>query len=359
MANNARALWVSTSMGTRGGIATFVRTVRDTELWRQWNVRHVATHRNGSVPTRIAVFGVAVFRFLFEMVAHRPDVVHIHTSSYGSFYRKCLLTWLTSAFRIPVVLHVHGSEFQTFFATAPRPVRLLIRATLQRADTVVALGNAWADRLRHIAPRAVVIVVPNAIRPDTPVRQDVTGPVHVVFLGEVGERKGTFTLLDAWAKMLANGDGLRARLTIAGDGEVERAQSHVAALGIGASVDVRGWIANTAVPDLLASAHVLVLPSQSEGQPMAILEAMAKGVCVVASDVGGIPELLDESCGVLVHPNDVTELADAITHVVSDHRARAQLGANALDRIRNEFDVEVISRRFDELYRELVSPRQA
>jgi glycosyltransferase involved in cell wall biosynthesis len=87
---------------------------------------------------------------------------------------------------------------------------------------------------------------------------------------------------------------------------------------------------------------------------MAILEAMAKGICVVASNVGGIPELLDESCGVLVHPDDVAELADAITYVVTDHDARARFAANALKRIHDEFDVDVISRRFDELYRLIV-----
>ena len=87
---------------------------------------------------------------------------------------------------------------------------------------------------------------------------------------------------------------------------------------------------------------------------MAILEAMAKGVCVVASNVGGIPEILDETCGVLVNPDDVTELADAITYVVTDPNARGRFGTHALQRVQNDFDVDVISRRFDELYRRLV-----
>jgi len=313
----------------------------------------VATHRNGSVVTRVVAFGMGLLKFLFELVFHRPDVVHIHTSSNGSFFRKSLLLWIAAVFRVPIVMHVHGSEFETFFANAPSPVRLLIRTTLERADTVIALGSTWADRLQDIAPRARVVVVPNAIRPGSPVEQHAQAPVHVVFLGAVGDRKGTFTLLEAWAKIAGDG-GLGARLTIAGDGEVDRARDRVAALGVGASVDVRGWVASTDVPDLLASAQVLVLPSRSEGQPMAILEAMAKGICVVASNVGGIPELLDESCGVLVHPDDVAELADAITYVVTDHDARARFAANALKRIQDEFDVNVISRRFDELYRLIV-----
>ena len=352
-----RALWASTSLSTRGGIATFVRTVRETPLWQDWDIHHVATHRNGTVVTRIITFVFGLVKFVAELALHRPDLVHIHTASYGSFFRKCLLTWVSSAFRVPVVLHVHGAEFHRFFTNAPGLVQLLIRATLERADTVIALGNTWADRLQDIAPRARIVVVPNAIRPDSPVEQQTSGPVHVLFLGEVGDRKGTFTLFDSWAKMLADSDGnLQARLTIAGDGEIDRARDRVAALGLGASVDVRGWVAHTEVPGLLASAQILVLPSRNEGQPMAIFEAMARGICVVASNVGGIPELLDETCGVLVDPDDVNELANAITYVVTDHNARAGFGAHALQRVQNEFDVDVISRRFDELYRRLARP---
>jgi glycosyltransferase involved in cell wall biosynthesis len=355
-----RALWVSTSMQTRGGISTFVRTVRETPFWSQWHVRHVATHRNGSVATKIIAFGIGALHFLAELVFRRPDVVHINTSSNGSFYRKSLLAWISWAWRVPVVMHVHGSEFQAFFAAAPGPVRLLIRTTLERADTVIALGDTWAQRLRDIAPRADVLVVPNAIRPQSQVEQQTAGPVHVLFLGAVGDRKGTFVLLDAWAKMMADGGGdLAARLTIAGDGEVERARRQVTDLGVDASVDVCGWIPNADVPALLSSAQVLVLPSQNEGQPMAILEAMARGICVVASNAGGIPELLDESCGVLVHPNDVTELAVAITAVVTDRDMRARVGANAFRRVQSEFDVDVIARRFDELYRQIVRRRVA
>ncbi|MGB3482227.1 MAG: glycosyltransferase family 4 protein [Mycobacterium sp.] len=353
MTDQRRALWVSTSLATRGGISSFVREVRETPLWQQWDIHHVATHRNGAVATRIVAFGFGFLRFMSELILRRPDIVHIHSSSYGSFFRKCILTWISSAFRIPVVLHVHGSEFQTFFMNAPRPVQVIIRKTLERADIVIALGKAWAERLRGIAPGAYIVVVPNAIRPDSPVDHYTTGPVGVLFLGEVGDRKGTFTLLEAWAKVMAAAGGSHARLTIAGDGEVERARRAVAALGIGDSVDIRGWIDSSVVPDLLSEAQILVLPSQSEGQPMAILESMAKGICVVASNVGGIPELLDGACGVLVRPDEVNELADALIAVVTDPASRARHGANALRRVREQFDIELISCRFAELYRQL------
>jgi glycosyltransferase involved in cell wall biosynthesis len=87
---------------------------------------------------------------------------------------------------------------------------------------------------------------------------------------------------------------------------------------------------------------------------MAVLEAMAHGLCVVATDVGGIPDLVDEECGVLVPADDTDALALALRTVITDPQKRAELGALALDRVRERFDVDVAWRRLDALYEELV-----
>ena len=223
-------------------------------------------------------------------------------------------------------------------------------------NAVVALGGAWAVELRGIAPRAKIAVIPNAIRPRSAVKQNVDGRVNVAFLGEIGDRKGTFTLIDAWAEMLEKSDRrCAARLTIAGDGEIDRAKKRVDELDLGTTVEVRGWMASPEVANLLAHTQVLVLPSRYEGQPMAILEAMARGLCVIASEVGGIPELLSDDCGVLIVPDNIHQLAKAILHVVENPGARTSLGRNALQRVRDRFDVEVVSRDFDRLYCEITS----
>jgi glycosyltransferase involved in cell wall biosynthesis len=354
--NGQRALWVGTSESTRGGIATFVRTMRDTPLWDEWNIEHIATHRNGSIPARIARFAVGLTQFLARMIRRRPDVVHIHTASYGSFTRKATLFWIARGFGVPVVLHVHGGEFTLFYKRARRPVQRLIESTLRNAHVVVALGRSWADQLTEIAPTARVVIVANSIRPATPVDQRPgAAGVHVVFLGDVSDAKGTFTLIEAWARIVAavHGDARSVRLTIAGDGEVARARARVGELGVETSIDVRGWIGPDDVAALLDSAHILVLPSRNEGQPMAILEAMARGLCVVASDVGGVGDLLDSTSGALIHPDDVEELTSALLSVLTDDDARARFGAAAYRRVRESFDVAVVSKRFDELYRDV------
>lgn len=352
-------LWASTSLQTRGGIATFVQMMRTTPLSVSWKIDHVATHRDGSVLVRVIAFVRGLASFLRLLVHHRPDLVHLHAAKDGSVARKAALLWMARAVRVPVVLHVHAGEFGAFYDRMPRPVRWGIRRTLGRASAVVAPGQLLAQRLHHIAPEARIVAIPNGIRVVEPGRPTGGGePVHVVFLGQIGDAKGTFTLLEAWAKLVTNGSSLaRARLTIAGDGEVDRARALVARLDLTGSVQVRFWLSASEVADLLGTAHVLTLPSRYEGQPMAVLEAMARGLCVVASAVGGIPELIEDGLsGVLVPPDDVDALATALRTVISDQGMRRRLGDAALNRIRQTFDVDVIWRRFDVLYRELLRP---
>ncbi|GAB0104497.1 glycosyltransferase family 4 protein [Nocardia sp. JMUB6875] len=354
MTKQQRALWVSTSMGTRGGVASFVRDMRATPLWDEWHIDHVATHRDGSIATKLAAFQVSIFVYLYRLLVRRPAVVHLHMSSYGSFPRKYLFELLARALRIPVVLHVHGSDFSVFYTEASRALRAAIRDSLSGAAVVIALGEPWAEALRGISPRARITVVSNAIRPNTPVEQGSGRPVQVLFLGEVGERKGTFTLLEAWHRMMTEHAAVPPpRLLVAGDGAVERARKMVADLGCASSVEIAGWLEPHRVPELLNASQVLVLPSHREGQPMAILEAMARGLCVVTCPVGGIPDLIDERCGVMVEPGDAEELADALGLVIGDDALRERLGAAALQRVREEFDIDVVWRRFDGLYREI------
>jgi glycosyltransferase involved in cell wall biosynthesis len=345
------ALWASTSLETRGGVSSFVRSMSATPLWDEWNVRHVATHRDGTTPAKIAQFVVSLPKFVCYLVFDRPDVVHLQVASYGSFFRKFTLSVIATAFGVPVVTHIHGGQFHVFYANSPK----IVQKAVGHSSAVIALGNTWAKRLTAIQPSAEVLVVPNPARPVEAVDQPKDcEPVGVLFLGRVEEQKGAFCLIDAWHQMVVDHEGGRpARLTIVGDGDVERAHTLVRELGLHDKVNITGWVTPVEVQGILRSSQVLVLPSHIEGQPMAILESMANGLCVIASPVGGIPDLIDDSCGILVPPGDVARLASALGGVVQDEQTRVRLGTAALQRVRDEFDVDVIWRRFDRVYREV------
>ncbi|MGD9530244.1 glycosyltransferase family 4 protein [Pseudonocardia sp.] len=348
-------VWASTSVATPGGMTTFVRTMRDTSLWREWNVVYVETHCAGSAAARLGVFARGLARYAWLLVARRPALVHLHSGKMGSFARKSVLLWLAKAARVPVVLHVHAGMFRVFYDRMPAPGRWYIRRTLAAADRLVALGGGWSERLREIEPSARLESVPNGI-PIVGALERRDGPAHVVYLGRMHPDKGTYVLLDAWARVVADEPG--ARLTLAGNDEVERTREAVARLGLGGSVTIREWLTPEEVRELLATADVLTLPSRNEGQPMSVLEAMARGICVVATAVGGIPDLVEDGISaLLVPPDDVDALAKALWSVATDADLRHRLGDAALATARERFDVEVVRDRFDTLYRELLTHR--
>ena len=119
------------------------------------------------------------------------------------------------------------------------------------------------------------------------------------------------------------------------------------------TVEVHGWLSESDVGELLDRAQVLVLPSRNEGQPMAVLEAMARGLCIIASDVGGLPEMIGGECGVIVSPDDIEAIAAALRLVIRDHELRARYGTAAYARGADQFDVGTVWRRLDALYCEV------
>jgi glycosyltransferase involved in cell wall biosynthesis len=354
-----RALWVSTSTQTRGGIASYVRIMQQTPLWNDWNIRHVATHRDGSAAEKIAAFALGALLFVVELIRFRPTVIHLHASTRGSFVRKAILFWISRPTRVPVILHMHGSGFQADYENSPRPVQTVIRATLCRANAFVTLGEVWAARMRVIAPTARITAIPNAVRLACRAGQPASDePTRVVFLGRIGDHKGTFRLLDAWAKLacepgFSTKGGNLATLTLAGDGETEQARRRIKELCVEDTVQVHDWLSEGKAAELLDRAQVLVLPSRNEGQPMAVLEAMARGLCVIASDVGGLPEMIGDGCGVMISPDDTEAITAALREVVYNRELRARYGAAAYARVEDQFDTAIIGRRLDALYREV------
>jgi glycosyltransferase involved in cell wall biosynthesis len=327
--------------------------MQQTPLWDRWQVRHIATHRNGSVATRLWAFIIGAGVFVRELIARRPALVHLHTASYGSFARKSTLAWIAHAAQVPVVIHVHGAAFEDFHRRSPRLLKLYIRRTLEGAGAVIALGDTWGRALARIAPGARIAVVSNAVEPRRPVDQPGRDePLHVLFLGEIDDRKGAFLLLEAWSELGDVAARGGADLVMAGSGALIQARQLAANLGIADEVQLPGWVGAAEVQELLNKSHILVLPSTFEGQPMAVLEAMAHGLCVVATDVGGVSDLVDD-CGVLIPVGDREALVDALRYVISDSERRAELGSRAYRRMQEKFDVNHTWKALDALYEEL------
>jgi 2-deoxystreptamine N-acetyl-D-glucosaminyltransferase/2-deoxystreptamine glucosyltransferase len=269
--------------------------------------------------------------------AHGPvDVVHAHQ---GEDLATLLLARLAAGrHRCPLVVTLHCSVGHTLRGRSPR-IRLLRtvggrleRAALHAADAVVVLTGRTAAAVRSDGvPAQRIATIPSGFDPAlfTARRADVVrdaGRPRIGYVGRLAAQKRPDLLLAAFGRMAET-----AHLVVVGDGP-ERARVHAlaAASPATARITLTGFVRHTAVPAVLASLDVLVLPSAYEEMGSVLTEAMAAGLPVVASDVGGIPEVVrDGETGLLVPPGDVGALAAALDRLVGDPALRARLAAGA------------------------------
>jgi glycosyltransferase involved in cell wall biosynthesis len=242
-----------------------------------------------------------------------------------------------------------------------RRFRLLIpweRVCDRLADAVVCNSRAvMEDAIRHTRlPRRKAVVICNGVSLPADVAPPVDGPQRAVIVANLIAYKGHDVALSAFAQVRALLPMLEARLQLAGTGPEEAPlRAWARERGIEADVEFLGSVED--VPTLLAGCSFTVLPSLSEGMPNAVLESLAHGRAVVASAVGGVPEILEQGGGVLVPPGDPEALADAMLALLVDHARAARLGAEGRRLVRDRFGVDRMVEESLRLYRGLLAGR--
>ena len=198
-----------------------------------------------------------------------------------------------------------------------------MRFFLDRAACVVVVSERWCAWMHRVTrnPHVVCIANPVGVPNATSV---VREPALVAFAGRYEAGKGIHELVTAMAGLAPSHPDLR--LECAGSGDARAIERRAAQLGIADRVTLREWIDPAQRDELLARASVFVLPSHAEGLPVSLLEAMAAGCPVIASAVGGVPDLVvDGVNGLLVPPGNAEALALAIHRVLRDPALAAQL----------------------------------
>ncbi|SFD06523.1 glycosyltransferase family 4 protein [Massilia yuzhufengensis] len=345
-----RVLMLGTDLGGRGGVATVVSLLRQDGLFEREGVLYVPTHVEGTRAARVGAALKGLVRTL-ACLARRPELVHAHAASKGSFVRKSVLLALARARGCKTVFHLHGACFDSFIAGASPSMRRWIRHTLEHSSVVIALSSRWAGFLREFAPRARVVVIPNSV-PLPPMGPDQVRPGRILFLGQVEPRKGVMELVQALALLKERFP--HAQLAIGGQGELEQVERRARALGVADRVLALGWVTAEKKQQELARAAIFCLPSHAEGLPMALLEAMAAGKAVVTTGVGGIPDAVrDGDNGLLVAPGNVEQLAAALGRLLADEDESLRLGARARTTIEEQFESGFVIGQLSAVYRQL------
>lgn len=324
----------------------------------RWSIHLACLHTRGPWLARAAEAAVSVTEFPIQgfgrvatcrqaiafsrwCVANRIAVVHA-----ADLYTNIFALPAAALARVPLRV----ANRRGFNADRSAALLALQRAAYSCAHIVAANSEAAAARLRQEqVPAQKIAIVPNGLEismfPEAGVRSTYRRVIVVANLRRV---KGLDVLIDAAAEVLRRYPD--ARVQIVGRGpELNALTARAATAGISDRFTFLG--ARDDVPALLAESDIFVLPSRSESLPNSVLEAMAAGLPIVASAVGGIPELIEHGrTGVLVPPEDPQALAEELSRVMADARFAAGLGAAARAQAQARYSFERMAADFEALY---------
>jgi glycogen(starch) synthase len=340
---------------------------------RGYEILVVTSHDYLELPDKSEHEGLRVHRFPFRAALQRknieqvinarrrlvdlklnfsPDLVHIHNIGPSAVFHLHTIDSAPAPFSVTMRQQIMPGQ------TAGRDS--IQGQILRAADWVVGCSAATLEQGRQWAPEIIPrsSVIFNA--PDAPSLPPAPLPVEhprVLYLGRLIPQKGVDVALRAFASVVEHFP--RARLIIAGEGvERQSLEQQVVALGLTDVVEFLGWVAPEAVPAIMNSATVVIIPSWREGLPWVAMEAAQMARPIVATSVGGLPDVIqDQNTGLLVEPGNSGAIRDAILSLLNDPEKARQMGRNARRRAQDAFSWAAYVDAYDQLFQRLVKTR--
>lgn len=357
----SKVLLVGKGYPDRGGIPTFLNTLQEGELGELHditflNVAHFGTPEGGEVTAGNVGRTLRDARNVFRM-AKGHDIVHIHSALAPAVTvgRAGVLALAGRLRGARVVMHAHGGNIETWLTS--RRARLVMRLAMLPVSHVVAVWSAGEHTLRGALGSRRVSLIDNGVDterfvPAVNEQDEQARPPRILYVGLLTPRKGVLDLIEA--SELLRAEGVEHELLLLGgvpdEGPEAAEPVRAAAEGV---AQLLGTRPPQEMPAAYADADVFCLPSWWEAMPLSILEAMAAGLPVVASDVGDVSRLVTPECGTVVPAKDPRRLADALRGPLVDPELRRQQGKASRARAVEAFSSSATARAIDRVFHDV------
>ena len=265
------------------------------------------------------------------------EIVHIHGSHSGSFFRKLVIFWLSKKiFHKKVIYHLNSSSFDLFYNRSNNTVKSLIRFMMENVDVLICVSPWWKNFYETTFQLKSIIIVNNAVpEPKLPLFQKDTyaKPLKLLFLGRIGDRKGIFDLMTVIAQNKSSYDG-QLKLYVGGDGETEKLEKMIIDSNLQGIVEYVGWVDNEKKLKYLTDCNVYILPSYNEGLPVSILEAMSYQMPIISTTVGGTPVVVENGVnGFIFNPGDLAAISGSIEYLLLNTEKVKQFGESSAKKV--------------------------
>lgn len=323
----------------KGGVASV-----EHEYARQFKpFKFVRTSVSGGKIVKALVAAEGIVKFTCKLLVDRNiKIVHVNAASDASFWRKRIFINVAKLFGKKILYHNHGGGFKRFYGEHPTAVN----RTLAKADCVVALSESWREFFANALGCKRVEVVNNPVTPPVETLHPsdqfrADGPMRLLFMGAITRNKGIFDLIEVLSANREEYEG-KVVLHVGGNGDVDTFTNFISAHHLDKLVKFEGWVDGHKKDQLFRNSDVYILPSYFEGLPISILEAMTYGKPIIASNVGGIPEILHDGInGLLITPGDKPAIKQAIDRLLSSADVRKSMGAKGMEMAKPFYSSEV------------------
>jgi glycosyltransferase involved in cell wall biosynthesis len=305
-----RVLTIGPSLKGKGGMSSVLNTYVEKVPY----FKHLST--NSPRGTFMGFFSVA------NVLLHLPlerfkgkSILHVHVASGKSFVRKSFIIRLAHLMGYKIIFHCHGGGIRDYFT---RVGTAKAEKVLRCASVVAVLSESWKDYFESTFNLSNVVVLHNPVDashefvPQTAPELSVP-PLRLLYLGMLTRAKGVFELIESFIQNRERWHG-RVELNIGGTGDAEEDLKELVRVnGLSDMVKFHGWVTNEKKHELFNQTNVVILPSYTEGLPVSILEGMAYGKAIIATAVGGIPEVVrSHRNGILIPRQEVEPISHAI-----------------------------------------------
>lgn len=344
----------------KGGIAAVINGYYGSKLEQDFDIIYVESYKDGDKFEKFTKAIHSYVQFIKVLLVDQPDIIHIHSSFGPSFYRKLPFIYMASWAGKPIINHIHGADFNEFYIRAKRWKRNLIRGTYNKCTVLIALSDEWKENLSKIvAPEKIEIIENYSVLHEDALKARLArNPNNIVlFLGEIGKRKGCYDIPAVAAEVVKVVPDVQFVLAGSGSLADERAvKALFKKYGISNHVIFPGWVRGKEKDQLLREADVFFLPSYNEGMPMSILDAMGYGLPIVSTNVGGIPKIVHNGeNGFCCKTGNISEFTKDIIVLLKNQNVQHTQEKNSFKIVSSQYSLDSHLDKLIALYRYVIS----
>lgn len=353
-----------------GGISTLFEDILHSSLKNKFDLiffeSSINQQKSGTgEPSGRAIFHsiISICVFSYKVIKNQPQIVHIATAHKGSFIKHGIMVFIAKILGRKIILAPHCSISVLLPEHSSKIWEYWVKLVFAQSDCVLVLSKEW---LAHtsLLPLNKIQYLPNAINTQkfsfihriVPKNSKST---NIVFLGHISTEKGLLNLVEAINILIQNGI-VNISVELVGEAikhqEFEEITQMINAYGISSYINIRKPEFGLDKIERLSLADIFVLPSLHEGMPITILEAFAAGLPIVATSVGGIPDLVINGVnGFLVPPGSSLELAEALKELIQNPSLRLQIGNINREKAHQSYDIEKYANKLGEIYQTMAN----